>query len=212
VLKYLEKILLFANLDEASLLQVAKHSKLLKVAKETTLFYEGDTPEYLYIVLSGQVKLYKTLANESELILKYFHPNELIAEVAVFEGFDYPATAETIKESQLLQIDFKALKELFISHPDILLKVQLSLMKKIKNLEHLLSRYLVLDAKGRVIEYILENPEEFFTLKQHEVATLLNITPETLSRILKPFKSDGIIDIKAKHINIQRLTLYKEHL
>ena len=101
------------------------------------------------------------------------------------------------------------MKNLFLENPEILLQINRSLIKKIKNLESLLSRYLVLDAKSRIIEYIVQNPKDFFLLKQHEIANFLNISPETLSRTLKPFKDDSIIDMKNKKINMKRLMLYK---
>ncbi len=209
MLSTLKKVFLFENLPEDTLNSIAKHCVLVNLKKDNIIFYEGDASRYLYLVLEGKVKLYKTLPNNNELVLKYFKADESIAEVAVFDGFDYPATAEANSDVKLLKIDFHNLQELFLKNPNILLQINSSLIKKIKNLESILSRYLVLDAKSRVIEYVLENSEEFFTLKQHEVASLLNISPETLSRMIKPFKADGIIDMKNKKVNTERLVLYK---
>lgn len=205
----LKKVFLFENLSDDILKSVAENCEVIHLKKDNIIFYEGDASRYLFLVLEGKVKLYKTLANDNELVLKYFKEDESIAEVAVFDGFNYPATAEAINDVRVLKIDFHNLQELFLKNPNILLQINASLIKKIKNLETILSRYLVLDAKSRVIEYILENSGEFFTLKQHEVASLLNIKPETLSRIIKPFKADGIIDMKEKIVNIERLALYK---
>jgi len=209
LMQQLKKLTLFSDLSDELLEQIAAASTLKKFSKSNIIFYEGDAPTHLHILLSGQVKLYKTLANSNELILKYFYTNEMIAEVAVFEGFPYPATAEATNDVEMILIEYAKLKTFMLHNPEVLLKIQTSLIKKIKNLETLLSRYLVLDAKSRVIDYILKNEKEFLSLKQTEIATILNISPETLSRILKPFKADGIIDIKAKKINKERLKLYQ---
>ncbi len=205
----LKKLFLFENLPDDILSQIAKESQTVSFQDGNIIFYEGDPSRYLYLTQKGEVKLYKSLANANELVLKYFKADEVIAEVAVFKEIPYPATAQAMGEVELIKIDFKNLKELFLSNPEILLKIQSSLINKIKNLENLLSRYLILDAKGRVIDYILKNEEQFFTLKQTEIAKMLNLTPETLSRVLKPFKADGIIDMKAKTLNADRLALYK---
>ncbi|MBU1658485.1 Crp/Fnr family transcriptional regulator [bacterium] len=209
MLNILKSLVLFENLPDETLMEIQNHCVSVHLKKDNIVFYEGEESRYIYFLLSGQVKLYKTSANNHELILKYFSSNELIAEVASFEHIPYPATAVALNDISLLKIDFEYLRELFFSEPALLLKVQVSLIKKIKNLENVISRYLVLDAKCRVIEYILENTEQFFSLKKNEVAQILNITPETLSRILKPFKDDGIINIKEKKVNKQRLSLYK---
>lgn len=205
----LKKVFLFENLPDDTLKSIERHCKLVSLKKDTIIFYEGDESRYLYLILEGKVKIYKILANNNELVLKYFKKDESIAEVAVFDGIDYPATAQSTTDVSLLKIDFYNLRELFLRNPNILLLMNASLIKKIRNLESILSRYLILDAKSRVIEYVLDSPDDFFTLKQHEVASLLNISPETLSRMLKPFKEDGIIDMKNKKVNIKRLALYK---
>ncbi len=209
MISMLKKMFLFENLSDDILKIIDKDCEVISLKKDNIVFYEGDESRYLYFLIEGNIKLYKILANNNELILKYFKQNEIIAEVAVFDEFNYPATAEAITDIKLLKIDFKNLKNLFLKNPDILLSVNSSLIKKVRNLETLLLRYLVLDAKGRVIDFILQNTQEFFLLKQHEVATTLNISPETLSRILKPFKADGIIDMKNKNVNLKRLELYK---
>lgn len=209
MIKMLKKMFLFENLSDDILKIIQKDCEIIYLKKDNIVFYEDDDSRYLYFLIDGNIKLYKVLANNNELLLKYFKPNEILAEVAVFDEFNYPATAEAITDVKLLKIDFKNLKNLFLNNSNILLSINSSLIKKVKNLETLLLRYLVLDAKGRVIDFILQNTQEFFLLKQHEVASTLNISPETLSRILKPFKADGIIDMKNKNVNLQRLELYK---
>ena len=84
--------------------------------------------------------------------------------------------------------------------------MQVSLIKKIKNLEYLISRHLVLDAKQRVAQYIHDYTDDFFSTKNIEIAEILNITPETLSRLLKVFKDEKIISIKEKTINKDSLS------
>ena len=166
--------------------------------KDSILFYEGDESKYLYLLVTGIVKLYKTSSTNRKIILKYFHAQELIAEVANFEEIPYPATAEAYTDIQYLKIDFQKLKKYIFLNPELSFKIQTSLIKKIKNLEHVISCDLVLDAKERVAKYICENKNNFFKQKNIEIAEILNITPETLSRILKYFRQNGLIDIKSK--------------
>jgi CRP/FNR family transcriptional regulator len=137
--------------------------------------------------------------------LKYFHPNELIAEVANFENMPYPATAKAFTDVELLKIDFEKLKKIIYTNPDLAFLMQTSLIKKIKNLEYIISRHLVLDAKERVAQYIFDNTKDFFEIKNIEIAEILNITPETFSRLLSSFKNNKLIDKKTKTINKEGL-------
>jgi CRP/FNR family transcriptional regulator len=151
--------------------------------------------------VSGIIKLYKVSTNDKEIILKYFHAGELIAEVANFEQMAYPATAKAFTDIEILKIDFKKLKKIIYSNSELTLKIQASLIKKIKNLEKVISTHLVLDAKERIAQYIYDNPDEFFKTKNIVIAEILNITPETLSRILRVFKNKNLIDMKNKTID-----------
>ncbi len=146
-------------------------------------------------------------SNNKEIILKYFHSSELIAEVANFEDIPFPATAKAFTDVEIIKIDFNKLKDIIYSNVDLLSKVQVSLIKKIKNLEYLISRHLVLDAKQRVAQYVHDYTEDFFTTKNVDTAEVLNITPETLSRFLKLFKDENLINMKEKTIDKKGLSL-----
>ena len=109
---------------------------------------------------------------------------------------------------EYIKIDFEKLKNVMYSNPDLSLKIQASLIKKIKNLEHVISSNLVLDAKTRVAKYIFENQQDFFRQKNIEISEVLNITPETLSRILKEFKKFKVLDVKNRTIDNEKLVQY----
>lgn len=204
----IEKIYLFESLDEKTIKKIENISSIVKLNKENILFYEGDESKYMYVLLKGIIKLYKVTSVDKELILKYFHENELIAEVANFEEINYPATAQAFTDIEVLKIDFKSLREEIFKNPDLSYKVMKSLVHKIRNLENLVSMHLVLDSKERVAKYICEHSENFFNTKNVLVAEILNMTPETLSRILRVFKDEKLIDLKAKTINEEGLKAY----
>lgn len=204
----LKNIYLFENLDEKTLKKIELISSVEKLNKDNILFYEGDESKNMYILLKGIIKLYKVASNDKELVLKYFHENELIAEVANFEEIDYPATAQAFSDIEVLKIDFKSLKEEILVNPVLGYTIMKSLINKVRNLENLVSMHLVLDSKERVAKYIHDNTDDFFNTKNVLIAEILNITPETLSRILRVFKNEGIVDSKAKTVDKDGLNSY----
>ncbi len=201
----LKDFFLFQDLCDDTLSQIEAFTKEATFPKESIVFYEGDDSKYLYLLKSGIIKLYKVTSNDKEVILKYFHPNELIAEVANFEQMPYPATAQAFTNVEVIMIDFASLKEIIYQNPSLAFKIQTSLIKKIKNLENLVSMHIVLDSQERVAKYICDHTEEFFNTKNIITAEILNISPETLSRILRTFKNEGLIDISKKTINKEEL-------
>ncbi len=203
----LKDVDIFEGLDDDIISKIEEFTISVQFPEKNIIFYEGDTSQYLYCLVSGIIKLYKMSSHDKEIILKYFHPNELIAEVANFEQIPYPATAKAFTDVEVLKIDFEKLKKIIYSNHELAFKIQVSLIKKIKNLENIISTHLVLDAKERVAKYIVNNPKDFFTTKNIVIAEILNITPETLSRLLRSFKNDNLIDTQAKTIDIDNLSL-----
>ncbi|MEA1891207.1 MAG: Crp/Fnr family transcriptional regulator [Campylobacterota bacterium] len=206
----LRSIDMLKDLNEETLKKIEKITTEHSVAKDNIVFYEGDDSKNLYLLVSGIIKLYKTSSHNKEIVLKYFHENELIGEVANFENMPYPATAKAYTHVEILKINFSKLKEIIYSSPELSFIIQTSLIKKIKNLEVIISTNLVLDSKERVAKYIYNHCEDFFTTKNILIAEILSVSPETLSRILKFFKDNGIVDMKNKTIDREALVEYFE--
>lgn len=204
----LKDIFLFQDLDEESLAKIESFTSEEDLPKESIVFYEGDESKYLHLLLEGNIKLYKVTSSDKEVVLKFFGENELIGEVANFENLNYPATAESVTDIKILKINFHKLKEVIKSNPNFSYKIITSLIKKVKNLENLVSMQIVLDAKERVAKYLCENEEKFFITKNIIVAESLNISPETLSRTLRLFKNENLIDDKKKTIDKTGLRHY----
>ena len=204
----LKDVFLFKDLCDETLNKIESFTTLIKLSRDNILFYEGDDSKYLYFLTKGIVKLYKTSSNDKEIVMKYFHPPEFIAEVANFDEIPYPATAQAFGDVEVLKIDFNKLKEIIYSDPKLSFIIQTSLIKKIRNLEKLVSLHVVLDSKERIAKYLCEHTKDFFDTKNIIVAEILNISPETLSRMLRVFKNDGLIDSKAKTVDTRKLELF----
>jgi len=202
----LKEISLFEELDDDTIDKIESFTTSIKFPEKNIIFYEGDDSKYLYCLVSGVIKLYKMSSHGKEIVLKYFHQNELIGEVANFEHMPYPATAKSFTDVEILKVDFDKFKEIVYTNSELAFKIQGSLIRKIRNLENVISTHLVLDARERVAKYIASNPQDFFTTKNFVIAEILNITPETLSRLLRAFKDENLIDTQKKIINIDKLS------
>ncbi|WP_333803566.1 Crp/Fnr family transcriptional regulator [Sulfurospirillum sp.] len=195
----------FSKLNDEQLEKLKKISVIKKYHAKEILFYEGDAPIYLYVLLQGTLKVYKTNHKGQQIFLHQFYPGGLVAELANFENIPYPATAEFMSDSEVLRIDYKALEKDFFKNPEISFEIIKSLIAKHKILIDVIQKEVILTADAKVAKFILENEELFKTLKNTQVASILNLTPETLSRTLSKFKSSGFIELDEKH-NIRVLS------
>jgi len=204
-----KEIYLFKHLDEQQLKKLQEISFIKEFKRGELLFYEGEEPRYLYILLEGTIRVYKTDFKGNEITLHYFHPVNMIAEVANFEDFPYPATAEFETDGKVLAIDYGKFRNEFLRDPEVAFNVIKSLAYKIRILNDIIIQNLMMDAVARVAKFIDEHEDLFRELKHNKVASLLNITPETFSRILKKFKDQGIIEKRDKELIIHKDKLKK---
>lgn len=189
----------FSKLSDEQVEKLKKISVIKKYKAKEILFYEGDEPTYLYVLLQGTLKVYKTNHKGQQIFLHQFYPGGLVAELANFENIPYPATAEFMSDSEVLRIDYKALEKDFFKNPDISFEIIKSLIAKHKILIDVIQKEVILTADAKVAKFILENAELFKALKNTQVASILNLTPETLSRTLSKFKSSGLIELDENH-------------
>ena len=110
-------------------------------------------------------------------------------------------------DTEVLKIDFESLKDTIYSDAKLSFLIQTSLIRKIRNLENLVSLHIVLDSKERIAKYLYEHTEDFFNTKNIIIAEILNLSPETLSRMLRVFKNDGLINNKNKTVDKEKLRM-----
>lgn len=194
---------MFSKLCDEGIEKLKEISTIRKYNVKEILFYEGEEPLYMHILLSGTLRLYKTNYRGNQIFLHDFKPINLVAELANFENIPYPATAEFSSSGEVMKIDYKKLEENFFKNPDISLNIIKSLASKLKIMSEVVTNEIVLTSDAKVAKFIYENEELFNQLKNTQIASLLNITPETLSRSLAKLKKDKIIKIDEK----QNLTI-----
>ncbi len=189
----LKKLPLFESLDDETFSKLGALAKHRSFQKGEILFFEGEEPNDLVVLTKGILKLYKTTSNEKEIILHYFTPVSLVAEVAVLHRIPYPATAVFEADGEVLLIDYRAFESTFLRNPELSRLLILSLSNKVKMLESVIERGLVMDASERVLNLVRKSPQLLETMRHYEIANILNLTPETFSRILKKLQSDGAV-------------------
>lgn len=207
----LKSVDVFASLSDELLEKVADIATIKHLKKDNMLFYEGDKPNYIYALLSGQLKLYKMGIKDNEIVLHHFTKPCLVAEMTAFEQINFPASAIVMKDDTVVAlIKIDEFLNLINENSSFSIGFIRSLTKKIKNLEQTINRNLVFDATLKVCSLLEDNPAIFQALKNKEIAQLLNMAPETISRVLKKLKKIGILDEKNRLLDKDKLSLLDE--
>ncbi len=70
-------------------------------------------------------------------------------------------------------------------------------------LSALVHKETILSSDAKVADLMIKKINIFNRLKNNEIASILNLTPETFSRILTKFKKEGIITVDDHHLTIR---------
>jgi CRP/FNR family transcriptional regulator len=200
----IKNIPLFSKLSDENIKKLEAISYFKKYGADEILFYEGEKPGILHVLVEGVLRLYKTDSKGHEIFIHQFTPTSLVGELANFENMRFPASARFITDGEILKIDFQKLEKDFFKNPEICMEIIKSLTKKVKILSQVIHHEMVLTSEAKIAKFLYEHPNVFKTVKNNQIASILNVSPETLSRTLTKFKKSSYITID-KEYNIEIL-------
>ncbi len=189
----------------SSLLTVAS---VLNVTKKKILFTAGEEGQYVYFLIAGGIRLYRTNLDGKECVVRFVAPGEIFAEILFSEKVNYPVNSMAIKDSILLAINAAGFFKLVKENPGFTIKYIASITKRLKYFVDLVENLTTADVQSRFISYLTHAVEEKGTrsiilpVKKGDLALLLGTTPESFSRCLKKLSEDGIIEVSGKNITL----------
>ncbi|MCH9813253.1 MAG: Crp/Fnr family transcriptional regulator [Epsilonproteobacteria bacterium] len=177
------------------------------------LFFENDDLDKIYYLISGAIKFYKVDRFDNEVFLyKLFGPKLIfdLSKMADFSIIQCFANAEFDEDSIVMAIDAQWFKESFDNNSVFMNNVLQESFTMIAQLQCIINRDIVFDGTAKVAHFLATDLETYNRLKKHEIAYMLHIQPETLSRIIKKLTRNEIISIEKNIVKILNMDNLKE--
>ena len=212
---------LFGGLPDEYLIQIANIATEREVKKGETIFNEGDDSHGFYLIVSGQIKVYKLSMDGKEQILHIFSDGEPFGEVPVFSGQNFPATAQATARSKLLFIERTAFVGLIAGNISLALNMLAVLSKRLNHFSMQIENLSLKEVPGRLASYLIYLSAEsdnrdrvLLNISKGQLASLLGTIPETLSRIFLKMSKQKMIAVNGREIDIldlQAMKVLAEH-
>jgi len=204
---------LFAALDERELNSLAARSGIRSYSPAEVLFSEGEPCTGLYIVVSGRVRIYKTSPSGREQVLTVEGPGGSIAELPVFDGGSYPASASAVEKSELLFLSRSDLRAICLEHPEVSLKLLQVVGARLRRLVGIIEELSFTTVRHRLISWLLRQAKTqgrattrgvSFSLNasHQELASQIGTVRELVSRNLARLQAQGFIEISGREVII----------
>ncbi len=198
---------LFEGLSEDGVAKLARVAVPLKMGKGRAIFEEGQPAKGFYAIGAGRVKIYKTSPSGREQILHLMGAGEVFAEVALFSGREYPASALAMEDSELLFFPKNTFGKLLADDPDLAMNMLALLSLRLQAFTVQVENLSLREVPGRLSAHLLllagEDKEIVrLDLPKGQLAALLGTIPETLSRVLRKMDEEGFIQSDGASIRL----------
>jgi CRP-like cAMP-binding protein len=219
----LRRVPLFTDLSDQEFALIAKNVSRLRYERGATIFSEGDPCHELLIVEAGSVKIIKSAANGRQQLIGIERRGNSLAEVPVFDGGRYPASAEAASDVVVLRLPADAFRRICLQNPELSLKVFKVLGHRLRSLVSLVEDLSFSTVRARLISHLLLLATESgrqtstgvqFDLAENneELAARLGTVRELVSRNLGRLHGAGLIEMKRRSINIPNLAALREEI
>lgn len=201
----LRDIPIFSELDDRALDRLADRCVIREVPAGTVLFTAGERCRGLYIVQSGRVRIYRLSPEGREQVLHIEGPGRPVAELPLFDGGAYPASAVTIEDTILAYLPRQDFEHLYRTSPDAAHAVILGLGKRLRHLVQLTQTLAFRDVAARLAMLLAGYAERLGTTTargvelqldrtQEELALEIGAARESVSRALKQLQRRGLVE------------------
>ncbi|HYU47243.1 MAG TPA: Crp/Fnr family transcriptional regulator, partial [Terriglobales bacterium] len=177
----------------------------------------------LYVVESGQIRIFKSSASGREQVLSIDGPGSSVAELPVFDGGNYPASVTAIADATLLFVSKQDFQSLCLAHPQVALKVLRVVGARLRKLVGIIEELSFTTVRHRLASFLLrlaraegrrspDGVEVTLPASNQELASQIGTVRELVSRNFSRFQSEGILKIDGRTVLIQDLKALEAEL
>jgi CRP-like cAMP-binding protein len=196
--------------DQLANLSVEKSCNIYK--KGQLVFFEGNRPTGLYCVNKGKVKVYQIGNEGKEQIIRLAKDGDILGYRSLISGEHYTASASIIEDATICYIPKKTFFDLLQTNSDLSTRMMKLLSNDLKSAEKRITGLAQKPVRERMAETILML-KEFYgldsekhtiraNLSREDIANIVGTATETAIRILSEFRSEKMINLLGKRIQI----------
>jgi len=216
----LRKTPLFASLTQKEMQSLVARVTKRHFQRGEMLFSEGDSCTGLFLVALGKIRIFKLSPAGREQVLAVEGPGSSFAELPVFDGGNYPASASALEDAEVLFISRKNFQNFCHEHPDVALKVIAVVGSRLRRLVGIIEELSFTTVRQRLIALILrlvqangtatnEGVQVELPMTHQDLAAELGTVRELVSRNLTRLQAEALLEVDGRKIIVRDLAALK---
>ena len=200
----LRHVPVFSRLADDVITRLAAACVVRTVPSGTMLFTAGDESRGLHLVAKGGVRIFRVSSEGREQVLHLEGPGRPVAELPLFDGGPYPASAITTVESQLVFLPRAAFESIYMSDPDAARIIIRALGERLRHLVQVTETLAFRDVASRLALLLVRYAElegqqtdagvEIVIGRTREALALeIGTARESVSRAFRQLQAKGLV-------------------
>lgn len=196
--------------DAGLIKQLAEQYNIESFTKKQVLYQEGKRPRYLYYLVKGKVKSFKTHEDGKDYITDIFSEGDFMGYPALIEDKNYDDSAIILEDAEIMQIPKEDFHNMIYGDINVAAKFIHIITQNVKEKEERLLNLAYSSLRKRVAKALVDLHGKFNTnggtnpieISREDIAHYVGTATESLIRTLSDFKAEKLIEIKEGKIRI----------
>ena len=206
---------LFERLSSDQLDTLAQNAVKLSLPEGKTLFEQNDKADRFFLVLSGQIKLFRISPDGNEKVIEIVTPGQTFAIALLFMNQpQFPVCGSALTDAELISVNSQVFASILKSSVDTCFLLLGDMSQRIRGLIKEIDDLSLQSGTCRVAAYLLkiapEEPKTFtLDIPKGIMASRLSVKPETFSRIIRRLQEEQILSIDRNLVTIHNFSALK---
>jgi CRP/FNR family cyclic AMP-dependent transcriptional regulator len=205
---YLSSITVFRDLSPSELAKMDRQITMSTCQAGRIFYMPNDSGEVLFLLKRGRVQLYRIAPNGKKLIVSTLGPGAIFGEMSLVGQGMHNTFAEAVDECVLCVMSRSDVERLMREKPDVAFRFVQALGSRLTELESQLEDIAFKSIPSRLAGLLMEINHKQGNLNlvkgytHQDFSEMLGTYRETVTQTLNDFKTDGLIDIGRKKVQL----------
>ena len=191
---------------------LSENVEVIQYEKNEIIHNDGDESHYMWMLLSGKVRIYKEGIGQRQQIIRLLKPHDIFGYRACIAHEAYNSSASALEQCSVYRLDREHFNQLIQSNGALCYQVMLMMAKDLAFSEIQTVNLTQKHIRGRLAESLLLLLKNYgyeedgqtlaMLLPREDLANMSNMTTSNAIRTLSQFAQEGLIIIDGRHIRI----------
>jgi len=206
-MRYLSELTVFQDLTAREMEDLNRVTTMSTVQKGRVFYRPEEPGEVLFILKEGRVQLYRISPEGKKLVITTLGEHTLFGEMALLGTKMHNTFAEAVEDCLICVMSRTDLERLILSRPQVALRILEITGKRLREAEERLESMAFKGIPARLASLLLrlsdeQGSDEVTGLTHQDLAESVGTYRETATQVLNDLKSQGLIEIGRKRIQL----------